>query len=935
MAGLCARCAGIALAVTLAPAVAVSPPAGGSIWSVQSAARDGSTDGGLDFDLDRFERPHVAFVEPGASSAATTRVAQLHYLRFDGMVWRDVTLATLQMPASGAEADGDGLLAIALTGLDQPRPAANVLFLDRGAPGPADDVLRLARDTGSGVTVELVRAGTVARGIQLSATPSGALHAAWLDPQAGVVRHALRAPGGGWTEAVVSLAGHVPGPPSAAVRSDGRYLLGYTSGAAIHLFDDAASAPGDATLAPIAAPTATATAAGIAVHFRSGGQLGVAWVGGTGRQELYYALGTAGGFEPAGFPRAVGVEYLLPFRNALPNQEDSTSVALVLAQNATETQVYPLSGFGDTDTSLQVGGFLRGLLLRGTRRHGIGYGQRTLRDVQWHRRGDAWTAATAATGGNLQPVSQAEDADGSPLVLLRDTATLQLARWSEPDNDFVREPIPSTLAPPVAHAAIAAAADGRTAIAFRDAGGALRLIERSGSGPWTPALLEATTDGGLDPRAAYADDGRLFVLHRRSGSADLLHLVVRDAAGTTAVGVAGPFASATLVPGDARLAVVGASGDAWISRFDAVAGTLVLVHRRPSGAIASQTLGAPGQVFGERHALRATAEGQPALAYTARPTSTTALSIRYRFLRGTQVIDEPVRFGQGFESVDDLQLALKNDSGDLARIAYLHQGFITGSRSVGFDVRRINVGEGAAQWGAQSFGALGGSAQRDRLALASVASDQVRVYEDGAGGGVRLYSRTQQFDDRSDASFTSIPPLQRFGSEFACRCPGNELPGQTPLTSCQLEVARRGPVPGAGQAQLFADLRARFDTTAGGRYYLGLWAEHGDEIARLALSDPTQMASRVRALGDFLPGLAAFVVGEGSAHRMDADMIAAAREVWIGWRDRGSPALRATVTAELARTNQLAQFQGMTFDEWFAALQPGTADGRLFSNGFE
>ncbi len=922
------------VAPTWAPAV--TPPAGGAIWSVQSVAQEGVTDGALDFDLDRFERPHVAYIELAAELPPARRAARLRHRRFDGMVWRGETLAEFAVPASGAEAAGDGLLAIALSERTAARPRANVLFLDRAGPGPADDTVRLARSGPQGPMVELVFAGSAAAGMQLASASDDRLHAAWLDPVTGQVRHAVRSVAGVWTQAVVSLPGHVPGPPSASIRSDNRYLLGYASGGGIFLFDDAAAAPGDPTLAPIAAPVAAATAASIAVHFRSGGRIGVAWVAGAARQELRYTTGDASGFDPSTFPLLVGVAYTLPHRHALPNQEDASAVAAVVVQNANETQVSNLSGSAPTETSLEIGGFLRGLQLRGTRRYGVGYGTLEQRDVQWHQRGRAWIEAPFAGSSAQQLVAQAEDDAGSPVFLLRDSATLSIARWSEALNRFEREAIAAGLAPAGPDAAIAILGE-RVVVAFRDAVGVLRALERVGNGAWQASTLDAVGEAGREPQVSFAEDGRLFALHRRSSAGgDALRLVIRDGAGAVASDVVGPLAPGALANSAPRLAVVGASGDAWISHFDAAAGALQLSHRRPSGLLVAQTVAIAGQVVGERHSLRATAEGQYALAYTARTAGASATSIRYRFLRGTLLVDESVRSGAGFESVDDLHLALKNDSGELARIAYLHQGFVTGSRSVGFDARRVGAGSTAAQWGAQSFGALAGPPQRGLIALLAGAADRLLVGEGGSDPAPRLYSRTQQSDDRFDATFTPLPPVQRFGSAFACRCPGQELVGQTPLTSCRTEevaVAPAGALPADGT--LFAGLRQRFTTTPAGRYYLALWREHGDEIIRMAVSEPAQMSARLRAIGDFTPGLVAFVAGTGGAHRMDAAMLAQAREVWTGWRDRGSPALRAAMVSELARLNQLSVFEGMTFDEWFASLQVGTALDRVFADGME
>jgi hypothetical protein len=133
---------------------------------------------------------------------------------------------------------------------------------------------------------------------------------------------------------------------------------------------------------------------------------------------------------------------------------------------------------------------------------------------------------------------------------------------------------------------------------------------------------------------------------------------------------------------------------------------------------------------------------------------------------------------------------------------------------------------------------------------------------------------------------------------------------------------------------LFAALRQRFTTTAAGRYYLALWASHGDEIASLALREPGQMAQRIRALADFAPGLQAFVNGAGFQHRLTPRMLAQARGVFEQWASSGSAELRAAANLELTRLDGFRDFEGLTFDQWFDALSVADASA-LFGDGFE
>lgn len=140
---------------------------------------------------------------------------------------------------------------------------------------------------------------------------------------------------------------------------------------------------------------------------------------------------------------------------------------------------------------------------------------------------------------------------------------------------------------------------------------------------------------------------------------------------------------------------------------------------------------------------------------------------------------------------------------------------------------------------------------------------------------------------------------------------------------------------GAPDSETLARVRARFDTTPAGRYYLTLFAEHSEESVRLTLADPLRLEQRARTLGDLMPGLAAFGDGDGGGFRLTPTLIAHARGIWQQWAAAGSPALRSAVDRELARNVNLETFSGLTFDEWLAALRVGTASDRIHVDGFD
>ena len=146
---------------TAAPALE-APPDTDNTYAIQTIASDGAFRNVLDFDLDRFERAHVAMIAANGEASTQTASMQLHYTRFDGVVWRDQVVTEFNAPLDSN--DGAGLLAATLSERSATLPSFNMLFLDRGGPGVADDAVRLARAVGDTSTVESVHAGSAERG---------------------------------------------------------------------------------------------------------------------------------------------------------------------------------------------------------------------------------------------------------------------------------------------------------------------------------------------------------------------------------------------------------------------------------------------------------------------------------------------------------------------------------------------------------------------------------------------------------------------------------------------------------------------------------------------------------------------------------------------------------------------------------------------------
>lgn len=216
------------------------------------------------------------------------------------------------------------------------------------------------------------------------------------------------------------------------------------------------------------------------------------------------------------------------------------------------------------------------------------------------------------------------------------------------------------------------------------------------------------------------------------------------------------------------------------------------------------------------------------------------------------------------------------------------------------------------------------SPHQRRFAYSALGDERLLWRDEGSTGrGLRM---ARHFDADTPAPPPIDPPevdFGWFGTSFA----------QMSFSNC-LKRGGANRMMRGGQTTFDARLHAHFEQSEAGRYYLDLWRLHGREITALTLSNPRRMYQRMRTYSDFLPGLQALVEGRGHEYRMDARMVTAAREVWLGWAEDGSPALRQRVQNELVRLNQMNGFIGRDFATWFASLTPGP-DVPLFVDGFE
>lgn len=910
-------------------------------YAVETIPVNGQVEDALDFDLDRHERVHLAAIETLAEEAGS-RQRSLVYHRFDGVVWRSLQLSGLGVTTEAAEQGGH--LAVALSERSAPMPAFNTLYFDAAGAGAADDAIRLARvqfvGTTPTISIEFVMAGTPAPGMQLEAAPDGILHAIWKDAATPRILHAIRTQAGAWQTQEIMPAAQSPGPPAAAMNASGRLLLGFVVNGQVQLREWLGN-----NWQVIAAPVFAGVQDIIAIHFRGSDGIGVAAVNVDGDQ-LHYVRGDANAFPPTGVAWLFGSQgaFQLRHRRALSNQENGALDAWLAFDNAGESQLtaLPASGFSAAlETQQQIGGKVQGVLLRDTRRYLLSLDLDGHRDPMLHVQGAHWTLQQLAIGLGGPVLSRVNDADGSPVLLLRGPSALQVATWSEPDNGFVATDVPTNLLPPTNEASLAylpgsSNVPATLIIAFFHTGARrLQTLERIGAGNWQAVYVDPTVaaGSGREPQVAVDDAGQRYIVHANLDEADQLFLT-RYGPNPGGIDVI-DAQSADLSQARARLAVVPASGDVYVSHFAAGISALRLRHIRPDGSAVASTLSLPDIVTGERHALTTDLNGLPVLVYSVRSGNETGL--RYRFQRDQQVVDEVLRSVAPQVSYPALDISLKNENPELARVAFVINGGTVPTTNLYFAQRRIGFSPSVLPWRTQQFSGYQSPTAGAAVSVDAAAGDRVFVLQGGVSPGLNMARRRSEADDQGQEVYLPLPPVQRFGSNFACQCPGQEGAGQTPLDECRIVPARNAETTTlSGSAEdLFPALRTRFDTTEAGRYYLALWAEHGDEIIWLTLKDPRELAQRIRTLADFRQGLAAFAAGQGSQVRMTPEMLVQARRVFEGWRDRGSPGLRAVAQAELTRLQNLTVFNDLTFDQWFAALTVGTSGATVFRDGFE
>lgn len=149
-----------------------------------------------------------------------------------------------------------------------------------------------------------------------------------------------------------------------------------------------------------------------------------------------------------------------------------------------------------------------------------------------------------------------------------------------------------------------------------------------------------------------------------------------------------------------------------------------------------------------------------------------------------------------------------------------------------------------------------------------------------------------------------------------------------PLRVAVLDDAAASLLP--GDVGVMVDLTNLFRETGAGTNYVNQWGQNTIEIGDILISDPQLLWDSYRTLQDFMPGLTALTDGYGSQVVVTQEMADNALSIWSRIAGAAGPELAAIIQAELAQSNDLQDFVGLTFNQWAEAIGVEPPVGGLY-----
>ena len=186
--------------------------------------------------------------------------------------------------------------------------------------------------------------------------------------------------------------------------------------------------------------------------------------------------------------------------------------------------------------------------------------------------------------------------------------------------------------------------------------------------------------------------------------------------------------------------------------------------------------------------------------------------------------------------------------------------------------------------------------------------------------GVQYIFRSATLD--VDTSVSS-PPQPGGGYNGLSPCPAiidffisNDAGTNSPMSPA-VPSAAVGPLDDVG---VFQNMTTVFAATNGGQYYIDQYFTHATELGQIGRDDLELMWDGFGTLQNFLPGLEGLVTGNGSDFVVTQAMVDDALDVWTRIAAVASSDLANVINTELAQSNNLQDFVGLTFDEWAIAI---------------
>jgi hypothetical protein len=147
---------------------------------------------------------------------------------------------------------------------------------------------------------------------------------------------------------------------------------------------------------------------------------------------------------------------------------------------------------------------------------------------------------------------------------------------------------------------------------------------------------------------------------------------------------------------------------------------------------------------------------------------------------------------------------------------------------------------------------------------------------------------------------------------------------QRGLSQIGLASAGTSPASPSGSPAVFHALQSLLKTTTEGRRLVDLFWQHTTEVVTISLLHPEVLQQANLVVRSFEPGVAALLAGNGPGAVITQTMIDQLDLLWSLLDDHASPALRAVLQEERARSDGFQEFVNKDFSQWADLLQIST-----------